>query len=1085
MVVSTFLLGAVFGAVVATLLSSADHQTFAPRQIPLSLEEALSQIKVGWAGPTAIAWSIVRHPLVLIIALLLLLGLRRLWRGYITRPLWVQAPQWIKALLELHSSVLGGLVVISLVVGASIIASQAHAHDAFFWHPTLVGLAAQLLLPVAIHPSLGPRLAHLPLWLLRWLPKRNVSAPLPMIWLLRTGSRVTYGAVLLLSVLWVVPLTIEAAQRWWQAVVISELDLELGLALLGGDGNVLGRGLGGIGGRGLNRDGGRSGGKGSRGGHGGSGGTSTVGCSGEDGAAAERAAATLATLACFAMIRRVGKSLDLQMGHYYWSDVRDAGETDMARDAAQLHRADPRSRRSIGSGRIGGLAGSDGGIGSIGAAAMASRPGERASMPAWLRAYLRSVRWCAVTPPTAVVWYAMSVEMRTHSGWQRLLLPTLLFALNECGQTIRLFTLLVVHEGFSLHEHLRLRSAHWLHRLELFAALHWVGLAGAVLLPGSVFGAAPPPASVLLALPCACLVAITVLEQLPGDASELDVLLRHSARANVKGDLAHLCSGNSWYRGLLDVLVVDPESLRDVTPLSSAQRNLPWWLRPPLPDSDLLRRSYGQLTSLAAASSGSLDGLLSAGGIEFDAQMTHSLPQLPTASRLLRAASGMLPRSFSRDSLPTISRSPSTTDLFLALARPASQLTNRLLAALPSDLSVVVSEVASVLYRDVLDRGSKQTSERQIREGLRVLGSLASHIASSTLFSWEGRRRLLGGLAALEEMLSVEAAAARDAAPAASPRPGLPRLLALLASRERIYMERVRESVEPVGRHATGAGRSAARDPLSFGLNGSFVLDEEAEKALKARGTRPTNVFGLERVGGEIHGGGGASAPSAASSSSETANRLRWPSWLPWAQNSSTEAEAAAVPTVGLLAERYVPLDRVYEIRPTPKERTSPTPPPRATSSSPRKRPSPAGRSFAHRIHEMQERQTHDGISGTRVLVQRYPPTFTSVPPHESLLRAAGRNAHLSPWSEGEKGDAQDPAWEETEWGAAAAEQALDGASMQTEDQDGPNEARRAAPLWFHAVVTALHYDTQTCDIEYQVCAQPLAKLVPVGPVRR
>lgn len=293
------------------------------------------------------------------------------------------------------------------------------------------------------------------------------------------------------------------------------------------------------------------------------------GAGGGTNADAERAAATLATLAYFAMLRRVGKSLDLQVGHYCWSHRKKEDSAVGVDDDADA-RTIAQRRSALRGGMRGG--GSLGGFRQFGASVArrltngvassrtvggsSSPPPARSPiltldmlhdlLPGWLRAYLRSLRWCCVTPPTFLIWYAISIEMRAHCGWQRLLLPTLLFALNECGQTIRLFTLLVVHEGFAIHEHLRLRSAHWLHRLELFAALHWIGLAGAVVLPGDVFGAPPPPTGILLALPCACLVAITCLEQLPGDVSELLVLLRHSARAKAAGDLQHLCSGNSW-----------------------------------------------------------------------------------------------------------------------------------------------------------------------------------------------------------------------------------------------------------------------------------------------------------------------------------------------------------------------------------------------------------------------------------------------------------------------------------------------------------------------------------------------------------
>ena len=52
-------------------------------------------------------------------------------------------------------------------------------------------------------------------------------------------------------------------------------------------------------------------------------------------------------------------------------------------------------------------------------------------------------------------------------------------------------------------EYMRVRSAHWLQRLELLAALNWIGLAGAVLAPDSGLGTSPPPVGTLLALPYA------------------------------------------------------------------------------------------------------------------------------------------------------------------------------------------------------------------------------------------------------------------------------------------------------------------------------------------------------------------------------------------------------------------------------------------------------------------------------------------------------------------------------------------------------------------------------------------------------
>ena len=81
-----------------------------------------------------------------------------------------------------------------------------------------------------------------------------------------------------------------------------------------------------------------------------------------------------------------------------------------------------------------------------------------------------------VTPPTYVFWHALSLEVASSSGWRRLLLPALFFAVQEVGHNFRLLALMLVHEGFALHERLRRRSARWLHRLELVSSLHWVTL---------------------------------------------------------------------------------------------------------------------------------------------------------------------------------------------------------------------------------------------------------------------------------------------------------------------------------------------------------------------------------------------------------------------------------------------------------------------------------------------------------------------------------------------------------------------------------------------------------------------------------
>ena len=55
---------------------------------------------------------------------------------------------------------------------------------------------------------------------------------------------------------------------------------------------------------------------------------------------------------------------------------------------------------------------------------------------------------------------------------------------------------------------------------------------------------------------------------------------------------------------------------------------------------------------------------------------------------------------------------------------------------------------------------------------------------------------------------------------------GLPHIIRHLARRERMYVAKLREAAVPVGRHLTGSGRPVARDPLSFGFDGSMVIDE-------------------------------------------------------------------------------------------------------------------------------------------------------------------------------------------------------------------------------------------------------------------
>ena len=54
-----------------------------------------------------LAISVLKHPLLLAMTMLALLCARRCWRSIVTRGLWVKTPALVKALLELHSSVLG------------------------------------------------------------------------------------------------------------------------------------------------------------------------------------------------------------------------------------------------------------------------------------------------------------------------------------------------------------------------------------------------------------------------------------------------------------------------------------------------------------------------------------------------------------------------------------------------------------------------------------------------------------------------------------------------------------------------------------------------------------------------------------------------------------------------------------------------------------------------------------------------------------------------------------------------------------------------------------------------------------------
>ena len=1004
----TFLAGVLVGALLAFLLDHADTMLSSENwdsKLPTSPIEAIAQIHAKWTTPTLVLIAVLKHPLRLLLALALLLSARRCWRSIITRNLWIRCPNKIKAALESHASLLG-VIVIAATLGAASITLAAAMSDpieleisnllAIFWpHAHLLsGLLVQASLPLAIHPQLAPQLLDALSW--GWL---NGGLPVPIV---RRGLRIVFGMLLLLSVLWIIPLTFEAGVRWWQEEAILYLR-EISGSLPSLAATFV-----------------EEAGPETSASHVGSSGPwwfpwaspsvahvrtkvqlASLRATMEDGKA-HRAAATLRTLALFSMLRRVGKSIDLQLGHYYGSSTFSGNGRIEERTAAAMRR----QANVISIGKVGRARSLLRAIGS----------------PQWLKSSVRSLRWLAVTPPTYLFWYALSLEMAGARGWRRLLLPVLLFALNECCQTIRLFVLLVVHERYAQHEHLRLRSAHWLHRLELAAALHWMTLAAhalastlvataldssllswligwaAFVLGDGLFGPPPPRVGVLLGLPAACLVGVTWLEQLPGNASEIKVLLRNAARVNEPGDLKHLVSGNAWYRGLLDLFVMDPEALTDVVELDAAQRSLPWWLRPPLPDSTDLRSSRLNLAALASSSTGNLQGISLVAGAFTDDAHESALSVLDsereTLSGMGRALGGSrmptkVRRVVSGNSLPIINRKPSTEPLeatlrrvpshrvlLLALSKPVGGLTTQLFDSLPKDLGDSASEVWAVALSSFFGQNGER-SEYYISEALRVFGTLTSFVIRSHIFSWVGRRKLLGGIAELEEMIdptfglrqteeppdtgddplasddlaadpfradpgkrfrmghgqSVDAPpplpvisrrfrrrhkSSRGASTESMLPRAMPHLLHLLAARERRYMEKVREHAEPVGRHGTGAGRLAARDPLSFGFVGSIVLDDLAMKVLKERRRERER----QAADGSDANGGSAVASAAndvSSRGSAVAEPPKASGLMGWLQERFDETmrrfQAAPVQTT-LLEELGVTLAHVYEISP-------------------------------------------------------------------------------------------------------------------------------------------------------------------------
>lgn len=516
MPLATFLAGCVVGAALATLLTHADDALQADLQsmsIPMSLSDAFSQIRSGWTRPTLMILGLAVHPLMMSLALGLLLFCRRLWHSFILRNIWIYYPSLIKELLETHAGLLGLLIVTSMltvtasiVVGWSPFSTECTINGTFgaiisLWpKPVMVGLVVQSIMPFLIHPSLAPRLVAI-CTSGRLYPIGEASVHRLARSVLGTGPsvrkcfRFMYGILLLLSVLWIIPLNLDAGLRWWKEEVLGFLD---------GMGKQVAS-------RSARRAPSRL-----------WAGYSPVpeeGCQADLPLAAQ-AAATLHTLAYFGMLRRVSKSFDLQVTHYYKSrDEQQGGQTETSKSR--------RTYIKVGRGR-----------------SLLRDLGT----PRWIKSYLRSWRWFAVTPPAYLFWYALSVEMARSCGWRRLLFPCLLLALNEFLQTLRLFILLIISEE-KMHERYRRRSAHWLHLLELFAALHWITLAAAVLYEGRTTNSSPPHAGVLFGFPVACLVGVTYLEHLPGDLTDVGVLIRNAARVLQPGDLQHLISGNSWYRG--------------------------------------------------------------------------------------------------------------------------------------------------------------------------------------------------------------------------------------------------------------------------------------------------------------------------------------------------------------------------------------------------------------------------------------------------------------------------------------------------------------------------------------------------------
>ena len=329
----------------------------------------------------------------------------------------------------------------------------------------------------------------------------------------------------------------------------------------------------------------------------------------------------------------------------------------------------------------------------------------------------------------------------------------------------------------------------------------------------------------------------------------------------------------------------------------------------PEPGSSTARLlGWGSAAATAFATSDSFDF---ASGKELGPPPTRGASSL-FLSGLDRLPSTLGARGLSVGNLRALARSTremlSPSQSRLALETPLQGLRAAVLAALPDDLASFLADGADVLVRTVFDRGKRGTLERQIREVLRVLGAVASHATQRVLFSWSGRRRLLGGLATLEDMLHLAGEAPPESSRTSSSsqrgsdgvstdplprrtksdsscskserapeRTALPPLLSLLAGRERRFMAQLRAAAKPVGRHGTGGGRVNARDPFAFGFDGSWVIDEPGEMflmSLRKRGSEADNRegSGARKCGSEAGGseGGGARKRESEAGGSES-----------------------------------------------------------------------------------------------------------------------------------------------------------------------------------------------------------------------